>query len=177
MDSFGFIHGELDIKILILFVLRRLSRPVDGHTLSELCSCDTGIGWFDYTECLYSLVETDHVDEMSGDRYLITEKGKRNGEAAETSLPYSVRRKASKLIKPIAEKMQRDAMIETSSVVGEGGCTVSLSLSDGKGEIVSLNLLVPDEEMSEGIERAFRADAEGIYAKIIDIFIDRQDEK
>ena len=28
MDNFGFIHGELDTKILILYVLRRLPRPV-----------------------------------------------------------------------------------------------------------------------------------------------------
>ena len=27
MDNFGFIHGELDTKILILYVLRRLPAP------------------------------------------------------------------------------------------------------------------------------------------------------
>ena len=42
MDNFGFIHGELDTKILILFILRRLPRPVDADTLAELCFCDTG---------------------------------------------------------------------------------------------------------------------------------------
>ena len=26
MDNFGFIHGELDTKILILFILRRLAQ-------------------------------------------------------------------------------------------------------------------------------------------------------
>lgn len=36
MDNFGFIHGELDTKILILFILRRLPRPVDADTLAEL---------------------------------------------------------------------------------------------------------------------------------------------
>ena len=34
MDNFGFIHGELDTKLLILFILRRLPRPVDGDTLT-----------------------------------------------------------------------------------------------------------------------------------------------
>ena len=47
MDNFGFIHGELDTKILILFILRRLPRPVDADTLAELCFCDTGVSWFD----------------------------------------------------------------------------------------------------------------------------------
>lgn len=50
MDNFGFIHGELDTKILILFILRRLPRPVDADTLAELCFCDTGVSWFDYSQ-------------------------------------------------------------------------------------------------------------------------------
>ena len=29
MERFGFIHGELDTKILILYVLRQLPSPVD----------------------------------------------------------------------------------------------------------------------------------------------------
>ena len=33
MDNFGFIHDKLDIKILILFVLRRLPGAVDPETL------------------------------------------------------------------------------------------------------------------------------------------------
>ena len=41
MERFGFIHGELDTRILILFVLRRLPRPVDMNTLAELCFCDS----------------------------------------------------------------------------------------------------------------------------------------
>ena len=36
MDNFGFIHDKLDIKILILFVLRRLPGAVDQETLLEI---------------------------------------------------------------------------------------------------------------------------------------------
>lgn len=177
MDSFGFIHGELDTKILILYVLRRLPRAVDGNTLAELCSCDTGVGWFDYADCLAGLVDSGHVTRLDGARYVITEKGSRNGEAAETSLPYSVRRKAAKLIAPIAERMERDAMIETSHEVTDSGVTVSLALSDGKGEICALRLLVPDTGAAERMEKAFRTDAEGIYARLVGILTDRRDEE
>ena len=83
MDNFGFIHGELDTKILILYVLRRLPRPVDAHTLSDLCSFDNGVSWFDYADCLAGLVDTGHVEALDGERYMITEKGSANGEAAE----------------------------------------------------------------------------------------------
>ena len=36
MDRFGFIHEKLDIKILILFILRRLPGVVDRETLGTL---------------------------------------------------------------------------------------------------------------------------------------------
>lgn len=177
MDNFGFIHGELDTKILILYVLRRLPRPVDAQTLADLCSFDNGVGWFDYSDCLAGLVDTGHVEELPGERYAITEKGKVNGEAAETSIPYSVRRKADRLLEPVAEKMRRDAMIETEHEAVKGGVSVDMKLSDGQGEILALRLLAPDEGTAEGMEAAFRADAEGIYQRIIEIFTDGMTQK
>ncbi len=97
MERHGFIHEKLDIKILILYILRRLPGEVDPHTLAELCQCDEGIGYFDYSDCLAELVESAHITE-SPTGYTITEKGIRNADTVESSLPYSVRRKAEKLI-------------------------------------------------------------------------------
>ena len=137
MERFGFIHGELDTKILILYVLRQLPSPVDEATLTELCSFDGGVGWFDFKECLASLVSTGHVDKLPGGYYMITDKGRANGEAVESSIPFSVRDKASRLLAPLAARMSRDNMIGASHVSCKaGGVTVTLSLSDGKGEIL-----------------------------------------
>ena len=64
MERLGFIHEKLDIKILILFILRRLPGAVEPSTLVDLCvQCDDGIGYFDYSDCLVELVETGHIDE------------------------------------------------------------------------------------------------------------------
>lgn len=173
MDNFGFIHGELDTKILILYVLRRLPRPVDANTLAELCSFDNGVSWFDYAGCLADLVDTGHIEKLSGERYMITEKGSANGEAAETSIPYSVRRKADRLLEPVARKMQRDAMIEASHEAAEGGgTTVRLKLSDGKGDVMSISILAPDEDTAAAMEKTFRAGAEDVYQRLIEILTD-----
>ena len=178
MDNFGFIHGELDTKILILYVLRRLPRPVDADTLAELCSFDNGVSWFDYADCLADLVDTGHVERLSGGRYAITEKGSANGEAAETSIPYSVRRKADRLLEPVAAVMRRDAMIDAAHEQAEGGgVLVRLRLSDGKGEVMGLEILVPDEDTAGAMEKTFRADAEGLYQRIIEILTDGIDKE
>ena len=89
MDNLGFIHEKLDIKILILYILRRLPYTVEPETLQELCQqCDTGIGYFDYSDCLSELVDTGHVTEDE-EGYRITGKGVKNAEAVGGGLAMS----------------------------------------------------------------------------------------
>ncbi len=166
MDHFGFIHESRDIKILILFILRRLPGFVDPETLRELSQCDDGIGYFDYAECLSQLVTGGNIEE-SEEGYRITEKGARNADAVESSLPYSVRSKALKLIAPVEEQLRRAAMITARHEVREDGCYVTLALSDGKGEVLHLEFLCAGEEQAKRMEKHFRKDAEGYYQRIV----------
>ena len=87
MDRFGFIHEKLDIKILILFILRRLPGVVDRETLGELCQCDNGIGYFDYSDCLAELVDTAHITEEDGKyRVTVMHRNHKGDSEAETYL-------------------------------------------------------------------------------------------
>lgn len=168
MDRFGFIHERLDIKILILFVLRRLPSEVDAETLRELCQCDDGIGYFDYADCLSELVENGNVEENE-EGYRITEMGASNADAVEKTLPYSVRSKALKLIAPVEERLRRAAMITAEHSVGENGCGVTLAMSDGKGEVIRLELICGSEEQAKRMEKNFRRSAEAYYQKITEL--------
>ncbi len=176
MDRFGFIHEKLDIKILILFILRRLPGVVDPETLGELCQCDDGIGYFDYSDCLSELIDTGHISE-SEEGYEITEKGMRNADAVESSLPYSVRSKALRLIAPVEERMRRAAMIKAAHEVNKEGCFVTLAMSDGVGEIINLRFLCADETQAKLIEKNFRRNAEGYYHKIAELLSEDRKKK
>ncbi|MEF9971085.1 MAG: DUF4364 family protein [Oscillospiraceae bacterium] len=167
MERLGFIHEKLDIKLLILFVLRRLPSAVSFEELSELVLIDDGIDYFDYTQCLAELVETEHI-EKGEQGYKITKKGIDHSDTVESRIPFSVRSKAEVDIVPIIERMKRDALIKTShKTLDNGGNMVKLSLSDGIGNILSLSILTAGEEQSTAMEKYFRADAEGMYHKII----------
>ena len=167
MDGLGFIHEKLDIKILILYVLRRLPAPIDGEKLGDLVLIDGGIGYFDYKQCLSELVDNAQVEE-SEDAYVITAKGSHNGEILENSLPYSVRSKAERAIGPVAEEMRRSALILANHECSDAGVTVYLSMSDGMGSIFDLKILAADEEQALRMERHFKKNAERLYHHFVD---------
>lgn len=166
MPQHGMIHEKLDIKILILFILRRLPGVVEPETLLDLAQCDAGVGYFDYSDCLAELVATGHIDEVDGG-YRITAKGARNADTVESSLPYSVRMKAERMLAPVAARLARDAMIVTEHFMTDSGLTAHLAMSDGKGEIIDMRLLVASEEQAKLVEKNFRRSAEKIYQQII----------
>ena len=120
-------------------------------------------------------METEHIAE-SEEGFSITEKGSRNADAVETSLPYSVRSKALKLLEPIAEAMRRAAMITARHEVREDGCFVHLAMSDGAGEIINLTLLCADEDQARRMEKNFRKKAESYYHQVVALF-DKNDKK
>ena len=168
MDRLGFIHEKLDIKILILFILRRLPGSVDRNLLSDFTQCDGGVGYIDFSDCLSELVDTGLVIEET-EGYRISEKGAQAGETVESSLPFSVRKKAEKLIAPEAERLRRLAMLTAEHRVTNGNCMVTLAMSDGKGEVMRLKILSSGEEQAQRIEKNFRSNAEDIYCRLIEL--------
>jgi len=173
IGNFGFIHEKLEIKILILFILRRLPEPVTLDVLTELAMCDDGISYFDFTECVAELVSTEHI-KLEDNMYSVTVKGARNGATTEYSLPYSVRTKAEESASAIRSAQNRNSLIKTLYTVNpEGGCIVRLSMSDGVGDIISMELFAANERQAQELEKGFRKDAESIYHALIKMIIGR----
>jgi len=172
MDGCGFIRENLDIKILILFILNRLPGPVDEETLMDLTLCDKGFTYFEYASCLADLVRTEHVTLTDG-FYTITEKGARNGYMTESSLPYSVRIKSEKNAAEAAKIIQRRSMVKAGHAkLDSGAISVNFSLSDGIGEIMKLELVAPSEEYAEKMEKNFKENAESIFNQIVTLLAD-----
>ena len=95
----------------------------------------------------------------------------------ESSLPYSVRTKAQKLIAPVEERMRRAAMITARYHSDPGGVTVELAMSDGVGEVIHLSFLCAGEEQARQIQKNFRRDAEGYYQKIVALLSENNNKK
>lgn len=172
----GMIHEKVDLKVLILYIMSRLPAPVYPETVFEICICDNGVEYFDFTECFYELLESEHIREQD-DEYVITSKGRNNAQILETSLPYSVRRAADRLIAPEAERLERLKMITADFESDGSSCTGHFALSDGVGQILKLDILCSDSSQAKKMKKNFRRCAEQYYISIINMLENGLEDK
>lgn len=179
MGRVGFIQDKLEIKFLILYVAARLIEPVPFEAMQELTMCDEGVDFFDFSECLSSLVESQHLTLSDGGLYAVTEKGLRNGTICEESLPLSVRLRADKNITIFNQKLKRRAQIKSDIAPrGNGTYTVTLAFNDDDDEaLLKMELMVPKEIMARDLAARFQKNPEQLYTGVLNTLFAEPDEK
>jgi len=169
MARFGFIQDKLEIKFLILYVASRLIGPVPFEAMQEMTMCDEGVDYFDFSECLSSLVDSGHLTLSDDGLYAVTDKGLRNGQICETSLPYSVRLAADKNITMFNQALKRRAQVRSGITPRTNGTyTVTLSFHDDEGDtLLKMELMVPKEVMAKDLAKRFHDHAEQLYNGVL----------
>ncbi len=175
----GFIHDKLEIKLLILYITARVVEPIPFDTVLDLTMCDDGIDYFDFSECLADLVKTEHLKLSADGMYAITDKGLRNSQIGESSLPYSVRLRCDKNLAACNRKLRRKSQVKASVEKRDNGTyTVALTLDDDMGSVMDLRLAIPREDMASMLAERFKHSPERLYSEIMRVLMssDPEDE-
>ena len=164
----AFIQDKLEIKFLILYIVSRLSEPVNGAELQDMTMCDDGIDYFDYAECLNDLVKTEHLHVTEDGKYAITEKGRRNSGICESSLPYSVRQRSDRSAAEWNKAALRRQQVQSHVTQRENGTyTVVLRLRDDVDSLMELELMVAGKDDAEALAERFQREPEKVYSQIV----------
>ena len=167
----GFIHGELEQKVLILYILSRLAEPVPFETLLDLSLCDDGIRYFDFAERLSELVDTGHVVGPEGG-YAITEKGRRTSEICEGELPYTVRMRCDESTEACNRALRREEQVRVSVEARRNGTfTVHMILDDDIGNLMDLQVMAPEKALADSVAERFRKNPERLYSRLMDLLL------
>ena len=168
----GFIQDKLEIKFLILYIAARVEEPAPFDAILDLTLCDDAIDYFDFSECLADLVRTEHLTLSGSGLYAITDKGRRNGAACESSLPYSVRQRCDKNLEEWNRKLRRQRQVKASVEERPNGTyTLRLQLTDDKGGVMDLKLMMVDRAQARAAAKRFREAPEKYYSQIIQLFL------
>ena len=177
MAPIGFIQNELDLKFLVLYIMARTAGPITFLQLLELALCDAGVDYFSLTKAVEHMVETGQLSK-EGDRYSITEKGVRNSQICESSLPYSIRVKCDKNVAKLNSRLRRDAQVRSERVPrGDGTFTLVMALDDEHGNLLTIEMLAATEQQCDRLSEQFKAHPEQIYNGVLDVLLTDFDGK
>ena len=171
MARIGFIHDKLDIKLLVLYILSRVSAPIDFSTLTDLSMCDPGVDYFEFAEAVSELAISDHLVLEDG-FYSITEKGRRNGADCESSLSPVIRKKCDQRLLELNAVLRRNAQVKAFVEPKDNGeFILHLSLNDSTGNLLTLDLLTASESQCTQMAERFRTSPEKIYNGILSVLL------
>lgn len=177
MAQIGFIHDKLDLKMLELYLLAHAAGPLAPDTLTDLVRRHEGVNYFEFTEATAELVSTGHLELVDGG-YVITEKGRVNSAACESSLPYSVRRRCAQDLAPVNAALRRSAQIRGEKRIAPDGSVVArMSLDDDGGNLLTIELLCPSEEQADRLIAGFREKPEQVYNDVLEALSADQEER
>ena len=177
MQRLGFIHDMLDVKVLILFVMARVSYPVTSHEIYELCYQDECLSYFDVCTAIPEMVKSGHLKETEDQKYEITEKGMADGALTEDSIAFTVKQRAENAVARFNRQIRRSSFVKTQVIPRENGdYSVIMALDDEMGNLMTLELVAPDQRQAVRLGKLFEKKAEMVYNLTMSELLDDEDE-
>ena len=177
MRRLGFIHDMLDVKVLILFVMARVSYPVSIQQIYELCYQDECLSYFDVCTAIPEMVKSGHLKELDDQKYAITDKGKADGSLTEDSIAFTVKQRVENAVAKYNRQIRRSSFVKTQVIPRDAGdYSVIMALDDEMGNLMTLELVAPDQRQAVRLGKLFEKKAEMVYNLTMAELLDEEDE-
>jgi len=176
MQRLGFIHDMLDVKVLVLFVTARASFPMTMQEVYEVCYQDDCLSYFDICTAIPEMVISGHLQEVEEGKYQITEKGRQDGSVTEDSIAFTVKQRAENAIARFNRQLRRSSFVKTQILPRENGdFSVVMALDDEQGNLMTLELMAPDQRQAVRLSKLFERKAEDVYNLTMAELLDEED--
>ena len=177
MQRLGFIHDMMDVKVLILFVTARSCYPMTVQEIYELCYQDECLSYFDVCTAVPQMVESGHLVQLEDNRYEITEKGREDGGITEDSIAFTVRQRAENAVARFNRQLRRSSRVKTRIIPRENGeCSVVMCLDDDKSNLMTIELVAPNQRQAARLSKSFEAKAEIIYNMTMTALLEEEED-
>ena len=177
MQRLGFIHDMMDVKVLILFVMGKVNYPVNIQQIYELCYQDDCLSYFDVCTAVPQMVQSGHLKEVDAENYTITDKGRADGSLTEDSIAFTVKQRAENAVARFNRQIRRSSFVKTQILPREGGdYSVIMALDDEMGNLMTLELVAPNQRQAVRLGKLFEKKAESIYNLTMTQLLDEEDE-
>ena len=122
-------------------------------------------------------MKSGHLKELENECYEITEKGKADGSLTEDSIAYTVKCRAENAVNKFNRQIRRSSFVKTQIIPRESGdYSVIMALDDEAGNLMTLELLAPNQRQAVRLSKLFEKKAEAVYNLTMTELLDDEEE-
>ena len=178
MQRLGFIHDMLDVKVLILFVTARSNYPMSIQEIYEVCYQDECLSYFDVCTAIPEMVASGHLQQVEEEKYEITDKGRQDGEITADSIAFTVKQRAENAVARFNRQIRRQSFVKTQIIPRDSeDFSVIMSLDDEMGNLMTLELLAPNQRQAVRLCKLFEQKAEMVYNMTMTVLLEDEESK
>ncbi len=167
----GGLHSNREIKWLICYMLAGVDEPMSRESIFAVL-CGNGMAnFFDISASIDTLLELHNLQEDKNGRLTVTEVGRNAVATLQDLLPYTLRERSVASAKRLLTRLQNERENHVTITRSESGCTVTCVVGDTGAPLLSLTLLVGDEEQAERIRERFLNDPLSVYQSVINTLV------
>ncbi len=168
-------------KLLVLYILNKIGKPINQKALLELISSITELNYFYFQQFLLDLIENKYVisykmeDELL---YNITPEGKRAIELTSDMIPGILKLQVDNNLKENLDNIEDKFSISSDyTPIDENVFNVKCKIIENNSVIFELQTVAGSKEQAKLIVDSWNNRAEDIYPKILDLLTNDAEKK
>lgn len=161
------LHKPVDIKLIILFILRHINRPIANYEICDIIIKHDLVEYFTIQQAINSMLDIGTL-RYDDDVYILTDVGKEIISLFEDRLPYAVRELVSVDIKEYNKKIASGTVIKaeyTKDIIH--GIVVDCSIIENGRMLLELKISAESIQQAQSICKNWKENYLSIYPKII----------
>lgn len=172
----GGLRSTREIGILICYMLDQLQKPIAREDLIDSIQENGIANYFEVSSAVSEMIKLGNISIRNDNTIDITKNGKLVAGQLSQELSSFVKEKAMKAFKDQAEQRinekENPVRIEKAD---DGGYYVTVCITDGTRDLMSLTLLVPERSDAEAVKKNFYKNPQKVYSIIIAAMVQDKD--
>lgn len=164
-------------KVLILYILNKIDKPVNNDELLQLVLSIEDMNYFYFQQFLLDLLENKYIetykpDEHSEQIYRLTQSGKETLELTKDLIPGIIKLKIDSTIKGELQDIEEEiSIISEFTPEDDGGFIVTCKVIENNKTIFEVSASAASREQAKFISDNWKENAIDIYPSMINLLI------
>ena len=163
-------------KVLILYILNTIEKPVTNDALYELVISIQDINYFYFQQFILDLLENKYISKIQEDEhseivYVLTTEGKKTLELTKDMIPGILKLKIDNTIKGELGEIEEEVSIISEFAPGnKNDFIVTCKIIENNRTIFEVSISAASRDQAKFISDNWKKNAINIYPKMMDLF-------